>query len=63
MRVRLHSTTAEDKHPERHEKAHENKICDCGRTSKQFETLRSSLADRTTGRVNLDWIPGELLYD
>lgn len=50
-------------HHEGHDKAREGKICDCGRSPKQFEGLRASLADRTTGRVNLDWIPGDLLYD
>jgi len=61
-RVRLH-TTESSEHVHDARDARDKRICDSGKSAKHLQNRLPSLAESTTGRVNLDWIPGDLLYD
>ncbi|MBA3856885.1 MAG: hypothetical protein C0507_08245 [Cyanobacteria bacterium PR.3.49] len=62
LRVKMHSSeSGEHNHDLRD--SQDKQVCDCGRSPKQFQSIRSVLTESTTCRVNLDWLPDNLLYE
>jgi len=60
FRVRMHSTDNSDHHHDLRDSL-DKRVCDCGRAPHQGR--KTSLTEGTADRVNLDWLPDNLLYE
>lgn len=62
LRVKMHSADSSDHNHDLRD-PEDKRVCDCGRSQKPFQNVRSAPTESTTCRVNLDWLPDNLLYE